>query len=242
MKLKPPPAFAVRFKTSAGSFTVHVNSSWAPPYAARFYHLVRLKYYEGARFYRMTYKDFSRSSTPVPPFVVQFGYMGKPEVDNCWDDNMTSDQTSPVAAPGGNVRGMVTFSMGAIANKTEQVPYCSPTAPYCALGFSTNIFINYGNNSAKLDAPGFAPFGKVSEDDMVNVVDKLYKEYGEVADLCGTGSTDVYCNGYGAACKGASMDKFLEEGVGNKYLAKRLPRLDYVKRVNTLPASGTMAS
>ena len=55
----------------------------------------------------------------------------------------------------GNVRGTVAFSMDAVPpNKNCSSPQ------YCAQGFSTNIFINYANNT-RLDPNGFAIFGEV---------------------------------------------------------------------------------
>jgi hypothetical protein len=126
---------------------------------------------------------------------LRFGYNGVPEIDNCWDNKMTSNATAPVISPG-NVRGYVSFSMGAIENKTDQTPYCTyPVASYCALGFSQNIFINLNNNT-RLDGPGFAIFGVVPAADMA-VVDRIYGGYGEVQELCPAGSNSTYCNGYG---------------------------------------------
>ncbi len=99
-------------------------------------------------------QDFnaSRGGPVKPPFVVQFGYRGDPTVDNCWDDKMTSNETAPVVAPG-NLRGYLSMSMGALLNKTAQTPYCAEGASYCALGFSTNVFINYANNSRSVGRP-----------------------------------------------------------------------------------------
>lgn len=75
---------------------------------------------------------------------------------------------------------MVSFSMDAV-DQTNSNPNCTSPS-YCAQGFSTNIFINYANNT-RLDASGFSPFGYISEADMM-VVDALYSGYGEVSDLC----------------------------------------------------------
>lgn len=187
----------------------------------------------GGRFFRVTAIDFSPSAVKKPPFVVQFGYRGDPAVDKCWQDALTSNATAPVVAPG-NVRGTVSFAMNALPNKTEQTPYCEPGAQYCALGFSNNIFINLGNNS-RLNAPGFAIFGSVSAPGMA-VVDALYARYGDVRELCGVNSTDVYCNGFGPACQGVSVDRLLSEG--NAYLTRERPLLDAVSRTELLRCSG----
>jgi hypothetical protein len=64
---------------------------------------------------------------------------------------MTSNATSPVLKS--NIRGFASFSMNALPNKTAQTPNCAEGSPYCAMGFSSNIFVNFGNNS-RLDGPG----------------------------------------------------------------------------------------
>jgi hypothetical protein len=88
--------------------------------------------------------------------------------------------------------------MDAVDN-TNTNPNCSTSAAYCAQGFSTNIFVNLGNNS-RLDAPGFSIVGFVDDPDMERV-DKLYAGYGECTELCEDGSTDPFCKGTGAACQ-----------------------------------------
>ena len=73
---------------------------------------------------------------------------------------------------------------------------------------TTQLFINYKDNSF-LDGQRFAPFGEVVEG--MDVVDKLYKDYGEGAP-----------NG-----NGPSQGRIAAEG--NKYLADKFPRLDFIK-------------
>ena len=135
MRQQPPPVFDATFRTTAGEFTLRVVTAWAPPFARRFY--------------RVDWTDFAGSGRP--PFMVQFGYSGSPEVDLCWDSHMTSNETAPALAS--NTRGYASFSMNALPNKTAQTPFCAEGSAYCAIGFSTNIFINYGNNSREWE-PG----------------------------------------------------------------------------------------
>jgi hypothetical protein len=59
-----PPAFSVAVDSTQGPFTIHVNTSWAPPFAQRFYTLVLLDYFAGAPLYRV-----------LPGFVSQFGWV-----------------------------------------------------------------------------------------------------------------------------------------------------------------------
>jgi hypothetical protein len=223
----PPPVFDTVFYTTAGDFTIRSYTAWAPPYAKRFWQLGRLQYMAGAPFYRV-----DRINASVG-WVVQFGYNGQPSVDQCWDEHQTLNTTWSVQPPG-NVQGTVAFSMDAV-KPSAAYPNCS-SADYCARGFSTNIFINYQNNSARLDPPAFSPFGIVLPPGM-DVVNKLYAGYGEVSELCPDGPTattstrrpDVFCVGRGAQCKGVDMDRLVKEG--SAYVAKERPLLDSVKAV-----------
>lgn len=67
---------------------------------------------------------------------------------------------------------------------------------------SHQIFINLADN-ARLDPLGFAPFGRVVEG--MDVVDSLYTGYGE------------------------QPDQLYIQTVGNSYLTRMFPKLDYVK-------------
>ena len=102
------------------------------------------------------------------------------------------------------------------------------TSPqYCAQGFSTNVFVNYANNT-RLDASGFAIFGTVVPPGM-EVVDRLYAGYGECVELCQNVSHAPFCAGTGKACEGVSMDRLVAEGAA--YWRREKPRLDEILRV-----------
>ena len=73
---------------------------------------------------------------------------------------------------------------------------------------TTQLFINYNDNS-KLDGMGFAAFGEVVEG--MDVVDSLYKGYGEGAPRG----------------RGPAQGKL--QSMGNAYLKKDFPKLDYIK-------------
>ena len=73
---------------------------------------------------------------------------------------------------------------------------------------TTQVFINYGDN-AGLDGQGFSPFGKVISG--MEVVDSLYDGYGE------------------GAPRGDGPDQGRIQSLGNAYLEKQFPKLDYVK-------------
>ena len=89
-----PPTFRVDFDTSRGPFVVEVTRDQAPNGADHFYALVKAKYFDGARFYRV-----------VPGFMVQWGAAADPKVSEAWDKPIADD---PVK--GTNARGAITFA------------------------------------------------------------------------------------------------------------------------------------
>jgi cyclophilin family peptidyl-prolyl cis-trans isomerase len=64
-----PEVFRVKFETTAGSFLIEAHRDWSPHGADRFYELVRTKYYDDSRFFRV-----------VPGRWVQFGINGNPSI------------------------------------------------------------------------------------------------------------------------------------------------------------------
>ncbi len=73
---------------------------------------------------------------------------------------------------------------------------------------TTQLFINYADNS-RLDGAGFAPFGRVTEG--MDVVDQLHADYGE------------------GPPGGRGPSQGLIQQMGNEYLIKDYPNLDYIK-------------
>jgi homoserine O-acetyltransferase len=66
---KAPAVFRVKFETTAGSFVIEAHRVWSPHGADRFYELVRAKYFDDSRFFRV-----------VPGRWVQFGISGNPAI------------------------------------------------------------------------------------------------------------------------------------------------------------------
>lgn len=235
----PPATFAAKFVLNGGgSFTVQVNSSWAPPFAQRFWQLVNLGWYNQTAVYRNDYinssSDCSMNSNGACRFVSQWGLKGVPEVDAAWTNNKTSHQGAPVIMP--NTRGKITFSMGAVTcdSKLGSKDPCATlrstctSTEYCAQGFTTEVFVNYANNSY-LDESGFPPFGEVDAEGM-NVFDRLGKalgaEYGEVAELCENVAcnitTPTYCR-FKANCAIAGVNATVFGEQGNPYIRSGFP-------------------
>ena len=184
-----PEKFRVNFETTAGRFVVEVHRAWAPLGADRFYNLVKRGFYDGNRFHRVT------------DLVAQFGFPGDPDVAKAWlgknilDDparmlSANSDEVNPKGKMAqSNRRGFVAFSQPG-ANRR-----------------STQLMIHLVDSST-LDSQ-VTPFGQVVSG--MNVVDKLYKDYGEP----------------GPVGQGPIPSRIFADG--NMYLEKEFPRLDYIK-------------
>jgi peptidyl-prolyl cis-trans isomerase A (cyclophilin A) len=91
---KAPETFRVNLDTSRGPVVIEVTRADAPIGADRFYNMVKAKFLDGARFFRV-----------IPGFMAQFGLAADPAVTQTWD---VSIQDDPVKAS--NVRGAVTFA------------------------------------------------------------------------------------------------------------------------------------
>jgi peptidyl-prolyl cis-trans isomerase A (cyclophilin A) len=109
------------------------------------------------RFYNLVkggYYDGGPFYRVMGGFMAQFGYGPNPAVNNAWEKATVKDD--PVTQS--NKRSFITFATSGPNSR------------------STHLFINYVDNTF-LDGQGFAPFGTVVLG--MEVVDNLYKEYGE---------------------------------------------------------------
>lgn len=100
-----PAEFKVDFDTTRGPVIVDVTRVSAPIGVDRFYNLVKAKYFDGARFFRV-----------VPGFVVQFGLAADSKVTAAWDVPINDD---PVLVS--NKRGTVTFATAGPDTRTTQL-------------------------------------------------------------------------------------------------------------------------
>src|ERR1700744_1081212 len=89
-----PESYRVDLDTSRGPVVIEVTRADAPNGVDRFYNLVKAKYFDGARFFRV-----------VPGFVVQFGLASDPAVSKAWDVSIPDDQVKQT-----NARGTLTFA------------------------------------------------------------------------------------------------------------------------------------
>jgi peptidyl-prolyl cis-trans isomerase A (cyclophilin A) len=142
------------------------------------------------RFYNLVkngFYDNVRFFRVISGFMVQFGINGDPNLSARWREARINDD--PVRQS--NKRGFITFATAGPNTRTTQV------------------FINFGDN-ARLDGMGFSPFGRVVSG--MEVVDKLYAEYGE------------------GAPNGRGPDQGRLQREGNAYLNKDFPRMDFVRK------------
>jgi peptidyl-prolyl cis-trans isomerase A (cyclophilin A) len=95
-----PATFRVNMDTSKGPVVIEVTRADAPLGADRFYNLVKAKYFDGARFFRV-----------IPGFMAQFGLAADPALSKTWDVPIQDD---PVKAS--NIRGAVTFAAASAPN------------------------------------------------------------------------------------------------------------------------------
>ncbi len=121
----------------------------------------------------------------VPGFVVQFGIHGNPAVNRAWHAAYLPDD--PVKSS--NTPGTICFATGGPNTRTTQV------------------FINYGNNSM-LDGQGFAPLGKVVQG--MDVVERIYSGYQQ------------------------RPDQRLIQTQGNAYLKSSFPRMDFIVKATVI--------
>src|ERR1700735_2821389 len=77
-----PDLFRVKIDTSAGSFVIEAHRDWAPHGADRVHELVKKKYFDDSRFFRV-----------VAAHWVQFGIAGKPKLAQEWRHRTIPDDT-----------------------------------------------------------------------------------------------------------------------------------------------------
>jgi peptidyl-prolyl cis-trans isomerase A (cyclophilin A) len=106
-KIVVPDVFRVKFTTSQGDFTVEATKSWAPRGIDRFHELIRIRYFDEARFFRV-----------IPGFVAQFGVNKDYDVHDKWrkffivDDPTTSQK---------NTRGTLSFAQSGPNTRATEI-------------------------------------------------------------------------------------------------------------------------
>ncbi len=94
-KIVVPEVFRVKFETSQGDFIVEANRAWAPRGVDRFHELLRMRYFDQGRFFRV-----------VPGFVAQFGVHRDFKVHDVWRELYIVDDPPNQK----NVRGTLSYA------------------------------------------------------------------------------------------------------------------------------------
>jgi peptidyl-prolyl cis-trans isomerase A (cyclophilin A) len=91
-----PAITRVRIETSKGAFVLEVNREWAPRGADRVLELVRARFFDDSRFFRVREK-----------YIAQFGIAGDPALTRKWDGKYFPDDSVRTS----NLRGTFAFAM-----------------------------------------------------------------------------------------------------------------------------------
>ena len=94
-KVVVPEVFRVKFETSQGDFVVEVTRAWAPHGADRFHELVRMRYFDDGRFFRV-----------LKGFIAQFGVHRDFRVHDVWRTLFIVDDPPKQK----NLRGTLAFA------------------------------------------------------------------------------------------------------------------------------------
>jgi peptidyl-prolyl cis-trans isomerase A (cyclophilin A) len=94
-KVAVPDVFRVKFETSQGDFVVEATKAWAPRGVDRFHELLRMRYFDQNRFYRV-----------VAGFIAQFGVHKDYDVHDRWRKYFILDDPPKEK----NLRGTLAFA------------------------------------------------------------------------------------------------------------------------------------
>lgn len=104
--VRAPDSTDVGFETSQGRFVVRVHRAWAPRGADRFYALVRSRFFDGQRFFRVR-----------RGFIAQFGLSGDPAVIAAWKGRTLIDDSARVS----NRRGTLAYAFVTANTRSTQI-------------------------------------------------------------------------------------------------------------------------
>jgi peptidyl-prolyl cis-trans isomerase A (cyclophilin A) len=105
-KIVVPEVFRVKFQTSQGDFTVEAIHAWAPHGVDRFHELVRKRYFDQGRFFRV-----------VAGFIAQFGVHRDFNVHETWRQFFIVDDPRKEK----NVRGTLAFAQSGPNTRATEI-------------------------------------------------------------------------------------------------------------------------
>ena len=101
-----PEVFRVKFETSQGDFVVEATRAWAPHGVDRFHELVRMKYFDEGRFYRVLHG-----------FIAQFGVHRDFNVHATWRNFFIVDDPPKEK----NLRGTLAFAKSGPSTRATEI-------------------------------------------------------------------------------------------------------------------------
>jgi peptidyl-prolyl cis-trans isomerase A (cyclophilin A) len=101
-----PEAYRAKFETSKGDFVVEVARAWAPRGADRFHELLRMRYFDEGRFFRI-----------LPGFIAQFGIHKDFDVHATWRELVIADDPPREK----NLRGTLAFAQSGPNTRATEV-------------------------------------------------------------------------------------------------------------------------
>src|ERR1700694_3154934 len=101
-----PDVFRVKFETSQGDFVVEATRAWAPRGVDRFHELVRMRYFDQGRFFRV-----------VACFIAQFGVHRDFNVHGNWRNLFIVDDPAKEK----NLRGTLAFAKSGINTRATEI-------------------------------------------------------------------------------------------------------------------------
>lgn len=101
-----PDVFRAEFQTTKGNFVIEAHRAWAPRGVDRFYNLVRGRFFDDSRFFRVRAR-----------FIAQFGIAGDSAIATRWMSETIKDD--PVQQS--NTRGFISYAMTGPDARTTQL-------------------------------------------------------------------------------------------------------------------------
>jgi peptidyl-prolyl cis-trans isomerase A (cyclophilin A) len=101
-----PEVFRAKFYTSEGDFVVEAYRAWAPRGADRFHELLRIRYFDEGRFFRV-----------VPGFIAQFGVHKDYDVHARWREYALVDDPRKEK----NLRGTLAFAQSGPNTRATEI-------------------------------------------------------------------------------------------------------------------------
>lgn len=155
-----PDTFKIKFECSNGTFVMQCHKEWAPIGVEHFYKLVKLGFYDGARFFRV-----------VPGFVVQFGLPADPALGAKYgEENLKDEPVKKTNAP-----GTVTYAKTGAPNSrsTQLFINLGNNARLDGMGFAPFAEITEGMDVVKAIT---SQYGESPDQMMIRVQGNAYLE------------------------------------------------------------------